>query len=149
MKTSICSVCGAPYKGHVGSTPCCGAIAYIQNENTDYPHLDELFEFDEDNPPKTIVYHGANYHPTSENIKRFMVESSYNYVYKSKDKMIKALLHFTKMRVKVLNKKNNVEPVKNDEYVCCTCGSKDGLEMPNSGYCYHCHTDNWIYDSGL
>lgn len=28
-----CNVCGQVYKNHVGSTPCCGSIAFVCDEN--------------------------------------------------------------------------------------------------------------------
>ena len=38
LPSGTCSICGTYYKNHIGSTPCCGAIAWNikENDNKNY-----------------------------------------------------------------------------------------------------------------
>lgn len=60
------------------------------------------------------------------------------YMSRNPDKM--AMLEERKIIVSERNK--GLKPEYDKRYYCATCGSKDGAEHPESGYCFHCDTDN-------
>lgn len=61
-------------------------------------------------------------------------------IHKVRDKMM--MLEERKAVIKERNK--GLSPKYDKEYYCGTCGAKDGAEHPETGYCFHCDTDNWI-----
>lgn len=62
------------------------------------------------------------------------------YLSRNPDKI--AMLKERKIIASERNK--DVVPEYDKNYYCGTCGSKDGAEHPNTGYCFYCDTDNWI-----
>lgn len=54
-------------------------------------------------------------------------------------------LNIIKERKIIVSERNkNIKPIYDENYYCGTCGSTDGSENPNTAYCFHCDTDNWI-----
>jgi len=47
----------------------------------------------------------------------------------------------------VKDRNKDIKPTTDENYYCCTCGYKDGKEHPDTGYCFHCDTDNWEHHS--
>lgn len=109
-------------------------------------YLDSLYELATTNYPKTIKYQGKDYPIKLADINIFLAKVGIFRtipLIKSKNPQDRLLVSYICGQAALLNKKNHVIPVYDKTNQCDTCGSKDGKEMPNSGYCYHCHTDNW------
>lgn len=71
-----------------------------------------------------------------------MVQTN-KHVFLSKDKEIIEYLKERKKKIKGNNKLKKIHPWCDKNYWCLTCGSKSGLENPETAYCYYCDTDNW------
>lgn len=61
--------------------------------------------------------------------------------YKSGKVENQTLLEDRKDAVAIWNK--GIKPHVDKRYMCLTCGSTDGKEHPDTGFCFHCDTDNW------
>jgi NAD-dependent SIR2 family protein deacetylase len=54
-----CNVCGTQYEDWFGSTPCCGSIAYVVDENGNKTNSIGIFaSLDGDEIKPTIIYFG-------------------------------------------------------------------------------------------
>lgn len=55
-----------------------------------------------------------------------------------------ALADILTERIQRIRKKNKeIEPEIDKRYWCETCGSHSHATNPDTGYCFHCDTDNW------
>lgn len=109
-------------------------------------NTDEIFQLTFDNFPRIVEWDSKTYYVTEKEVHSFMREIGRfrkTPISSSKKTVYKGLVEFLKKQAAELNQKNNVVPYIDKNYSCDTCGSKDGKCMPNSGLCYHCHTDNW------
>ena len=65
------------------------------------------------------------------------------FLYLSNDTDDKKLLKARKEFVAKRNKEKKLKPYYDKDYYCDTCGEKDGACDPDTGYCFHCNSDNW------
>jgi len=62
-------------------------------------------------------------------------------LFKKKDEFSKKLL---KARREVIKKRfSDITPDVDADFICDTCGSRNGECHPDSGFCFLCDTDNW------
>lgn len=79
------------------------------------------------------------FNPSEDHVETVLTSLKDSY----KNKGLKQFISLRLEEIKILNEKDNIIPEIDKRYFCESCGKKDGKCHPESGYCYHCRTDNW------